>query len=248
MPTSVVPGKLFTALDASDVAQEAATRLGQALRDAIAKRGSASIALSGGNTPRPAYEGLAKEQGVDWTKVSVFWIDERAVPPTHARSNYRLAYESLLTRAPIPEGNVHRMIGEAASLDQAARDYEEILKTHLTLSASGAPIFDVAVLGIGDDGHTASLFPGDATVDVRDRLVLSVAASPQHEREARLTVTVPVLENIRTALVLAVGVAKRVPLERIWSVAGTTEETPSRVLRDMKGSLVWMIDKAASGA
>jgi 6-phosphogluconolactonase len=250
MSTSVVPGQLITEVDPKQLAEEAASRLGQALREAIAQRGSASIALSGGNTPRPAYERLARQAGIDWSRVSVFFIDERAVPPTHERSNYRLAKESLLDNAPIPAANVHRMRGEAADLDQAAREYEALLKAHLKPSAvdpSEMPSFDVAVMGIGDDGHTASLFPGDPSVDVRDRLTLAIAAAPDTGREARLTVTAPIIENIRTVVVLAAGKAKHGPLERIWSVSGTTQETPSRILRDVKGSITWIIDKGAAG-
>jgi 6-phosphogluconolactonase len=250
MGTSMIPGTLFTANDAHEVAEEAARRLGTLLRDGIKTRGGVSLALSGGNTPRPAYEGLAKEEGIDWAKVSVFWIDERTVPPTNSRSNYLLAKESLLDRVPIPPGKVFRMMGEEPDLEQAARDYELVLKTHLASKATPNaefPSFDVAVMGIGDDGHTASLFPGDTTMDVRDRMVLPVAAAPEKGREARLTVSTPVIEQIGTVLVLAVGEAKKAPLERIWSVAGDTNDTPSRILRRCKGKLVWILDKAAAG-
>ena len=251
MSTSVVPGQLVTAKDATALAQEAAARLAESLRAAIAARGSVSFALSGGNTPRPVYERLARETGIAWDKVSIFFIDERAVPPTSDRSNYRLAKESLLDGAPIPAGNVHRMRGEAENLEEAAREYEAVLRQKLsgsTVEAREVPTFDVALLGIGDDGHTASLFPGDSTINVRDRLVLPVAASPEHKREARLTVTVPVIEHIERVLVLVAGKEKHPALERIWSVQGTTHETPGRILRDAKGSVVWCIDKAAGGA
>jgi 6-phosphogluconolactonase len=251
MTTSVIPGSLVTTKDEEGIAVEAATRIGNVLRDAIKQRGTVSFALSGGNTPRPAYERLAKEPGIDWTKVSIFWIDDRAVPPTHERSNYRLAKESLLDRAKIPAENVHRMIGEASDLDKAARDYEAVLRKYVQPAsgreAAGVPSFDVAVMGIGDDGHTASLFPGDTAVDVRDRLVLAIAAAPGKEREARLTVSVPVIEEIGTIFVLVAGDSKRAPLERLWSVAGSTEETPSRILRTTNANLVWILDKAAAG-
>ena len=237
---SGLPGHVITAPDSAAVAAQAAKLLGQALRDAIAARGTASLALSGGNTPRPAYELLAAQEGIDWTKVTILWIDERAVAPTHARSNYRLAKESLLDRAPIPPAHVHRMLGDASDLEQAARDYAAVLQQHL-VSANGVPVIDVAVLGIGDDGHTASLFPGEASVRVRDRTVLAIAAAPEHDREARLTVSAPVLQTIRTALVLAAGKAKHAPLLRVAAEAGTLEETPSRVLRDAKGSVTWIL-------
>jgi len=250
MPISLLPGQVVTTPDVAAVAAEAATRLGHALREAIATRGAASIALSGGNTPRPAYEQLARETNVDWSKVSVFWIDERAVPPTHARSNYRLAKESLLDRVPILPVNVHRMHGDAESLEQAARDYAALLTTKLSTVRVGTidvPVFDAAVLGIGDDGHTASLFPGEASVEVRDRVVLSIAAAPKLAREARLTVTTPVIEQIRTALYLVTGKAKRGPLDRVSSTTGALQETPSRISRGIVGKLVWILDDAAAG-
>jgi 6-phosphogluconolactonase len=250
MSTSVIPGGLVAARDERAVADEAATRIASTLREVIKQRGTASLALSGGNTPRPAYEGLARQTGIDWTKVSIYWIDERAVPPTNARSNYLLAKESLLDRAPIPAENVHRMVGEAPDLEQAARDYEAMLKARLTWKSTATaefPSFDVAVMGIGDDGHTASLFPGDTTVDVRDRMVLAVAAAPDKGREARLTVSAPVIEQIGVIFVLAVGQAKKEPLQRIWSITGSTAETPSRVLRSAEGKVVWILDSVAAG-
>jgi 6-phosphogluconolactonase len=113
-------------------------------------------------------------------------------------------------------------------------------------TSAGVPLLDVAVLGIGDDGHTASLFPGETSVDVRDRLALDIAASPSLDREARLTVTVPVIERIRTVLVLAVGKAKHGPLQRVAAAEGALHDTPSRAIRGVVGSLGWILDEAAA--
>jgi 6-phosphogluconolactonase len=134
------------------------------------------------------------------------------------------------------------MVGEASDLDAAARDYENILRSSLRTGG-----FDVAVMGIGDDGHTASLFPGEAGVDVVDRLVISVPGAPDQKREARLTVTVPVIEACGAVFMLVVGEAKHAPLERAWSASGSTKDTPARVMRGVRGSLTWIIDKAAGG-
>jgi 6-phosphogluconolactonase len=250
MTTPKLPGETVTLPDAASVAKEAGKRLADALRAAIAARGSASLALSGGNTPRPAYEHLAKEPGVDWSKVSVFFIDERAVEPTSARSNYRLAKESLLDLAPVPAANVHRMLGDAKELTVASRAYERTLGALLEVVADGGhdvPVLDVAVLGVGDDGHTASLFPGETGVDVRDRVAIPVEASAARKTEARLTVTAPVLQQIRTVLVLATGAAKAGPLARVAAETGSLRETPARVLRAAKGQVVWLLDPAATG-
>jgi 6-phosphogluconolactonase len=245
MTTKVIPGQLVATAEGSEVALEAATRIARALRSAIAKHSRATIALSGGNTPRDAYALLAREPSIDWTKVSIFWIDERAVPPTDARSNYRWAKATLLDDARIPPERVHRMRGEATDLDAAARDYERLIKEWVELDAEGLPAFDVAVLGIGEDGHTASLFPGDPAIDVSDRLVVPVMASGS--REARLTVTPVIIEHARCLFIIAVGSTKREPLERAWLAKGDVHQTPARIVRGARGGVTWIIDKIAGG-
>ncbi len=215
------------------------------LRAAIARGGRASLALSGGNTPRDAYGLLARESGLDWNKVEVFWVDERAVAPTDDRSNYRHARERLLDAAGVPAARVHRMPADAPDLPAAAREYEKSIRASLEQDGDGVPSFDVVVLGVGDDGHTASLFPGEPTVDVHDRLVVSVPA--KGSREARLTLTVPMLEHARNILILAVGAEKRPALERAWSAQGDVHETPARVVRGCRGAVTWIIDRAAGG-
>jgi 6-phosphogluconolactonase len=247
MTTKVVPGQLVATPDAAQVAQEASARIARAVRGAIARSGGAAIALSGGNTPRAAYALLAKEAGVDWNKVDVFWVDERAVPPTDDRSNYRWAKATLLDGARIPAERVHRMPADGPDPDAAARDYERAVRERVELDADGVPAFDVVVLGVGDDGHTASLFPGEKTVEVTDRLVVAVAAQASGGREARLTLTAPAIEHARQVFILAVGAGKRGPLERVWSVQGDVHETPARVVRGCRGAVTWIIDRAAGG-
>ena len=244
MTTKVVPGMLVATPDAESFAIEAASRIGKALRDGIAKRGSATLALSGGNTPVPAYGLLAKDARIDWSKVEVFWVDERAVPPESPRSNYGGAKGPLLDAAKIPEANVHRMRGEDDA-DGAAREYEALLKSKVKPAFGDAPSIDVMVMGIGDDGHTASLFPGAPEVEVRDRLVVAVPA--RNGLEARITLTAPVIESARALFVLAQGKDKATPLENVWSVEGSATEVPARILRNARGTLCWIIDRAAGG-
>src|SRR5579883_2093022 len=148
MTTKVVPGQLIAAPDSAQVAREAAARIARVLRAALARSGRASIALSGGNTPRDTYALLAQDTAVDWTKVHIFWVDERAVPPTDDRSNYRWAKATLVDRAKIPEAHVHRMRADEADLDKAAREYEEVLRTGVPVGQGGVPSFDVMVLGV----------------------------------------------------------------------------------------------------
>jgi len=240
MTTKVVPGQLVAVTDLAALATEAAARFARALRDVITRRGGASLALSGGETPRPAYEKLAREPGIAWEKVDVFWIDERAVPPTDDRSNYRWAKSTLLDR--VPAARVHRMPGDAADLDAAAKEYEALLRKSLPRGG-----FDVAIMGVGDDGHTASLFPGEPAVDEAERWVVAVPPAPAKKREARLTVTAPVIEASGAVFVLAIGAAKQAPLERVWAASGAIHDTPARLLRSVRGSLTWVIDRAAGG-
>jgi 6-phosphogluconolactonase len=236
-----VPGELVTKKDAASVASEAATRMAGALREALAARGRAVAALSGGNTPRDAYAALAKEPGLDWTKIDLFWVDERAVGPTDDRSNYRWAKATLLDAARVPPERVHRMPSDAPDLEAAARAYD---RTIADAFAGGPAAFDLVVLGVGDDGHTASLFPGDPTVDVTDRLVAAVPARPG--REARLTLTRPVVQKGRHVLVLVVGAAKRQALALAWAPEGDVHKTPSRIIRDCTGAVTWIVDEAAA--
>lgn len=243
--TKVVPGMLIAVPSAEDVAREAASRLAKTLREAIKARGKATLALSGGDTPRQTYMRLAAEPDVAWSSVEVYFVDERAVPKTDDRSNYRWAKECLLDRAKLPEAHVHRMRGDDGDLEAAAREYERELRSGVPAGQGGVPSLDVMVLGVGDDGHTASLFPGMPTVEIADRAVVAVGKT--EGREERLTLTAPVIEQARAVFVLAVGAKKTNALERVWAVSGSLRDTPARVIRSARGSIHWIIDKAAGG-
>jgi 6-phosphogluconolactonase len=245
MTTKVVPGQLVAAPEASEVARETAARIARALRSAVDGKGNATLALSGGSTPRDAYTLLAREPGIDWKRVSVFWVDERAVSSSDVRSNYRLVEATLIGKVSIPPEQVHRMPAEQPDLEAAAQDYERTIRDRVAVDADGVPAFDVMVLGIGEDGHTASLFPGNQTVEIVDRLVASVPANGP--REARLTLTPPAIEHARCVFVIAVGMSKRDALERVWSAQGDLGRTPARVIRGCRGAVTWLIDKAAGG-
>jgi 6-phosphogluconolactonase len=232
--------------DATGVARAASKRLALLLGNAVTRRGEATLALSGGNTPRETYALLAREVGVAWSKVRIFWVDERAVPPDSDRSNYLAAKNTLLDAARIPEARVHRMPAEQPDRARAALDYEALVRRYVPAAASGFPSFDAMVLGMGDDGHTASLFPGEPTVSIADRAVVEVAASGG--REARLTLTTPVIQSAAHVLVLLVGADKHAPLLRAWEADGEERLTPIRVVRACRGSVTWIGDRAAIGA
>ena len=244
MTTKVVPGLLLAAPDPAHAAREAAARFAKAIRDALRDRGQAAIALSGGSSPMAAYALLAAES-IDWSRVHLYWVDERAVPGDHDRSNVRAIRQAFVAKAGMPEANVHPMDGGAPDLAEAAATYDGVLRDTVAAKLGGLPALDLVVLGVGDDGHTASLFPGDGAVHVTDRLVAAVPAASA--REARLTLTVPVLENARATVLLVLGAGKNAALERIWAVNGTVDETPARIVRGFRGSVTWVIDKAAGG-
>lgn len=203
------------------------------------------MALSGGNTPRGAYERLAHEAGIDWSKVDVFWVDERSVLPTDDRSNYRWAKAALLNAVPALAGRAVRMEADRPDAQAAALEYEKILRARVTLDAQGVPSFDAMVLGIGDDGHTASLFPGEPTIDIEDRWVAPVPAGSG--REARLTLTAPVIRHARHVLVLVVGEGKRAAIHRTWDPQGDVHVTPARIICTCLGCVLWIVDEALLG-
>ena len=244
MVTKVVPGLLIATPEPTDVAAEATARMARTIHDALKERGSAAIALSGGNSPMDAYRLLAKEP-IDWSRVHIYWVDERGVAPENPRSNYGNAKTALLDAIAIPPQNVHRMHGEATDLEKAAADYEIELRDTVPQKLGGVPALDLLVLGIGDDGHTASLFPGEATVNITDRLVANVPA--RDGREPRLTLTVPVLETARNSVIIVIGQSKHDALERIWSTSGDLHQTPGRIVRGFRGAITWVIDRAAGG-
>lgn len=244
MITKVVPGLLIATPDAAQVAREACARITRAIEETLKERGSATVALSGGSSPNETYRCLA-QQPIDWKRVHIYWVDERAVPPTSPRSNYGAAKTALLDAIAIPPENVHRMRGEETDLAAAAAAYEAELRDNVKVKVGGVPALDVVVLGIGDDGHTASLFPGEDTVTITDRLV--VAVPPSQGREARLTLTAPVLENAKSSFLIVMGASKHEPLERIWATSGDLRQTPGRVVRGFRGAITWIIDRAAGG-
>jgi 6-phosphogluconolactonase len=216
--------------DSSQLANVAAERIAAALVTSIATDGQASLALAGGTTPRAAYEALAKISGIDWTRVSVYFGDERAVPPTHADSNFRMAEAALFSRVALPADNIHRVQAELGDQDTVARAYEALLPER----------FSVMVLGIGEDGHTASLFPGSPALKERSRRFLPVIG-PKPPPE-RFSVTPPVIEAARQIIMLATGSAKAEAVARALNGPLDIEHTPSGLARNG----LWLLDPAAA--
>ena len=227
--------------DTEALARAVADATARGLRDALDGEPRATLCLTGGSTPEPAYRLLAQEEDLDWDRVHVFWTDERLVPPDHPESNYGMARDALLVPAGIPESNVHRMKGEMDK-NEAAEDYESQLHQFF---GEDPVSFDVLHLGMGDDGHTASLFPGARQLDEYDRWVIPARAPAGAEVRQRLTLTFLALDTAHLALVIAAGEAKRDAfLDAIESYeTGALAPPPVARVRPT-GPVVWMVDRA----
>ena len=209
---------------------------------AINERGRFAVALAGGSTPKGTYEALARDYAdkLDWSKVHVFFGDERTVPPDHEDSNYRMARETLLSR--IRVGSVHRLRCELPS-EEAAATYERELREFYGTSEE-PPSFDLILLGLGEDGHTASLFPETPALDVTDRWVV---ANPVLKLEtARLTLTIPIINAAKAVTFLVAGEDKAPVLKEILEGDADPHECPAKFIRPEDGDLTWMADRAAS--
>jgi 6-phosphogluconolactonase len=247
----VAPPLLNVRTDAAALAAAAVERFVQAAEQAIVERGRFVVALSGGSTPRRMFELLARGRlvsRVDWSRVHIVWGDERCVPPTDAESNYRMAREALLDHVPVPPANVHRMHGEDDP-ERAAAAYESTLRV-LFRTASGPPSaepgqnIDLALLGLGDNGHTASIFPGSAIVDERERWVASefVPAVSMW----RITMTAPLLNAATRILFLVSGGSKASVLERVLEGPRAPHELPAQLIAPTRGRIEWLVDRAAA--
>lgn len=232
--------------DPEDVGRRAADAFIRSAAGAVSLRDRFSAALSGGATPRILYRYLADpafSDRVPWEKVHLFWGDERAVPPDHPDSNYRMAYETLISKVPIPPENVRRMEGERSDLEAAAKDYEELLRRFFNLSGDRPPSFDLILLGIGTDGHTASLFPGSPALGEKRRRVVAVEVEKLHSR--RLTLTLPVLNRAREVLFLAAG-REKAPIVKTILSGPSPNDLPAGRVRPAGGKRRFLLDREAA--
>lgn len=238
---------LQTFADAEAVSQAAAREFARCATEAVVAGGKFTVALSGGSTPRRLYQILAEppcRDLVDWSKVEIFWGDERSVPPDHADSNYRMASEAMLTRLPIPPEHIHRLQAERADRDKAAQDYQnEIAKTFGVDPNGEPPVFDLVLLGMGPDGHTASLFPG--TTGLREMKKWVTPNWVEKFKTFRLTMTRPMINKAREVLFLVAGKDKTAPLQKVFCGPSDPNTYPSQLICPTAGLLVWYLDVAA---
>ena len=241
--TPPLPGTVEVCETPAALAERAAAWVAERATTATVNGAGFAIALAGGSTPRALYQHLAAppyRDTLDWSRWSVYVGDERAAPPDDPESNYRLGRETLLDHVPIPADQVHRMEAERPDLDAAAAAYSALLEATLPPGPAGAPRLDCVLLGIGTDGHTASLFPGTPALDVTDAWATRGLAT--YEPVDRITVTFPLIDAAAAVAFLVTGESKRAALAGV--VAGTV---PAARVRPAHGELHWFLDTVAAG-
>jgi 6-phosphogluconolactonase len=235
--------KIAIVTDMNALASAAAEFFVAQAQASIQARGRFAVALSGGSTPRQLYERLAQfdlASLVNWEAVHLFWGDERCVPPNHPDSNYRMARESL--RVPVPEQNIHRVYGEIAP-EAAAEKYENELRSFF----GDVPRFDLILLGLGDDGHTASLFPSSPTLHEQTRWAAAVAhETPPPPLVPRVTLTLPVINAARQIVFLVSGAGKAERLAEVLHAPTESHSLPASMIRPGNGEILWLVDKSAA--
>ena len=221
------------------------TDLARAAAELFVERSGNAVALSGGSTPKLLFELLADpnesfRERIAWPNIHFFWSDERHVPPDHPDSNYRMANEAMLSRVPVAQNKVHRVLSENPSAAEAASEYEQTL---IEVSQQPLPRLDLILLGLGTDGHTASIFPGSEVLHETKRLV----AAPWIEKfqTYRITMTLPLLNNGTSVVFLVSGAEKAKIVKEIFE---GPEKYPAQAVKPVHGELLWMLDKDAASA
>lgn len=232
----------YVAEDTHGMAEQAATIMAKECEEAISKRGVFTLALSGGSTPVPLFRLLSSSAWkgrINWDKTTIYWVDERCYGPDHEQSNYRRAKAELLSN--ISSTRIYRMRGEEDPV-KAALDYEKMLKEHFACEEGDVPRFDCIILGVGADGHTASLYPNMPGLTMERRLIIDQYVPSLHK--ARLTMTLPVLNNSRCCIFLASGQEKHHVLSTALNLM-EEPHLPAQMVRPKQGKLCWIIDEEA---
>jgi len=234
--------------DSRALAELAASYFVEQAEKAVAARGMARIAISGGSTPKAAFELLADPlrpwfARMPWSRIQLFWVDERCVPPTHPDSNYRMTSEALLRHVPLADAQIHRMEGELEPEAAAAR-YESELRNEFRLEGAETPVFDLIALGMGPDGHTASIFP--ATEAIYDLTHLVTANHVPQKDSCRITLTWPVINQARSVFFLLGGADKASVLKEVLLGPRDPDRLPSQLIRPAGGILTLLLDRGAA--
>ena len=209
------------------------------MQAAIQERGRCTIALAGGGTPKPLYEAIAT-QNLPWDKIHVFWGDERYVPPDHPDSNQGMARSAWLDKVDLPSANIHPMPTDSANPATDAQKHEEELREFFPVGVGEFPSFDVILLGIGDDAHTASLFPHTDALQIQDKLV----TVGNKDGQPRITFTAPLINHAHCVIFLVAGASKRPALAQIFATDADPMTYPARLIKPL-GELWWLLDESA---
>lgn len=240
--------KVEQVCDFEELVRAAAQKIVRVAQQAVSAHGRMAFALAGGSTPKKLYTLLATDtfrSQISWDSIHFFWGDERHVPPDHQDSNYRMARETLLAHVPVPEDHVHRIPSELKNAEEAAESYESELREFFHLAGGGKPRFDLILLGMGPDGHTASIFPGTSAVHETTQLV----TAPWVEKFStfRITLTPAVLNEAAHVLFLVSGHDKAQTLRSVLEGPFQPDIFPSQIINPARGELIWLIDKEAGG-
>jgi 6-phosphogluconolactonase len=230
-------------VDVNELSLRAAEAVVRLINDSVRVQGRFSVALAGGSTPRSLYHLLASQfrDQIPWTKVHVFWGDERFVPPDDPQSNYRMARKALLDHVPCPAGNVHPMPTHFSEPELGAKDYEKTLRAYFSKEW---PRFDLVLLGMGEEGHTASLFPRSSALEEKKRWVIAVKAPA--EPPLRLTLTLPVLTHAANIHFLVAGSNKAEALHQVLTGSPDPKNYPAAGVRPVQGTVIWWVDRQAA--
>jgi 6-phosphogluconolactonase len=237
------------ATNAQELSRLAAEHVVRLAVEAVREKGFFTLALAGGSTPASLYSLLASNgepfrAQLPWDNVHFFWGDERHVPPDHPDSNYRMAWQAMLSGVPVPPENIHRIKSEDAVAVRAADDYQDTLRGFFRLTEGQLPRFDLILLGIGPDAHIASIFPGSDVINEKSRLV--VAPWVDKLKSSRITLTPPVLNNAAAVIFLVAGAEKAEALYEVLEGGYRPERFPAQLIRNNKGRVLWLVDQQAA--
>jgi 6-phosphogluconolactonase len=248
MNTILKNQKIEIIADAEAMSRAAAELLIEHIAESLHTQEVYSIALSGGATPRRLYALLADDRDlrrqIPWERIHFFWGDERHVPPDHPDSNYRMADTALLSKVPVPKANIHRIPAENPDAAKAAADYEQEIRRFFNIESGQVPRFNCVLLGMGSDGHTASLFPGTAALAETQRLVVSNWV--KKFQSYRITLSLPVINNAAYILFLVAGREKADTLKAVLEADSKTMRFPVQYIKPTHGQLTWLLDRPAA--
>jgi len=244
-----VPPDVRILINIDAIAKRAAQYFLQSATQAVSEKGSFTVALSGGSTPKALYSLLATDAALrsqlPWDKMYMYFGDERSVGPDHADSNFRMATETMLSKVPIKPEQVFRIKGEYKDTEKAAQEYEQVLRTSFKIADGQFPRFDLVFLGIGNEGHTASLFPGTKALHETKRLAARNWVGKLYTN--RITLTAPVINSAARVVFMVTGADKTLALKGILEGPHEPDQLPAQLIQPPNGKLVWLVDTVAGG-